>query len=288
MRVLSTLAAAVALGLAGASAFADVPVVPTPQPVSGPIPDASTGNSGIIVSVWDSVRNVSLVQFLGLRLDQFLLGDTNATPEAGLTLDFGTLGTASGSSSWSSVFGASDPANLHYMVTGFDNTANAGNTLVGKRLLTTFEAGPASVRNTALSGALTNAASFMASGLGGVDCAGGNPCVALSGSAGDYADGANFGANFGGSLAVASAATGVGTPLGFYLITATTNSGGTATAQLQQYQNSANLAQWLLTSAGNLKYTLDAAATVVPLPAAVWLLLSGLAGVGVIGRRRVA
>ena len=281
MRILNSLAAAVALSLAGASAFAAVPTVPAPQPVSGPIPDASTGNSGIIVSVWDSVRNVSLVQYLGLRLDQFLSGDTNATPEAGLTLNFGTL------SGWSSVFGSSDSANLQYMVSAFDNTVDTGNTLVGKRLLTTLDSTPSLLRNSSLSGSLTNAASFMSGGLGGVDCLGANPCVALSSTEGDYADGPNFGANFGGQLTVANAATGVGNALGFYLISATTNTSSGATT-VQQYQNSANLAQWLLSSQGVLTYSLDAAATVVPLPAAVWLLLSGLAGVGAVGRRRVA
>jgi len=260
--------------------------VPT-QPAAGPTPGANTGNSGIIVSVWDSVRHVSLVQYLGLRLDDFLTGNTNATPETGLTLDFGKLGAASGANSFASVFGTSDQNNIQYMVSAFDNTdtSNGATNLLGKRLLTTLDSTPAAVRNGTVGNITAIANTFMSTlGAAGA-CAGGNPCVALDDQQTDYAEN-NFGADYSGFMTVASAAAGIGNPLGFYSIAAGSNT-GTQNASVTQYGNSLNFAQWLLSADGGLKYTLDAAA-VVPLPAAIWLLLSGLAGVGVVGRRRTA
>ena len=85
----------VAMLVASCAAFAQ-PSVP-PQPAAGPTPDADTGNSGIIVSVFDAVRGVSLVQYLGLRMDDLLPTSASGAPEAGLLLDFGKLGGANGS-----------------------------------------------------------------------------------------------------------------------------------------------------------------------------------------------
>jgi hypothetical protein len=279
---------AVALSVAASAAFAQ-PSVPT-QPAAGPTPDADTGNSGIIVSAWDSVRGVSLVQYLGLRMDDLLPTPTSGAPEAGLLLDFGKIGGTNGSgTSWSDVFGASNSADIVYEVSAFDfTTTNITDTFIGKRLATTAAA-PFTIKNTAFSPSVTNGRSFIASGLNGGTapaCQGGNPCAAASATEADFAGQANFGSKYGAQMPV-NASGAVGTSLQFFLVSANSNSGLNTLAVTTQYKNSANVAQWLLTSGGNLTYSL-AAATVVPLPAAVWLLLSGLAGVGVIGRRRVA
>src|SRR5581483_8617856 len=98
------IAASVVLALASAAASAAVPSVP-PKPAPAPIPGTDTANgSGLIVSIWDAVRGVSLVDYIGLNESQFLPGNTNATPDAGLVLNFGTI------SGFSSTFGASDSA----------------------------------------------------------------------------------------------------------------------------------------------------------------------------------
>lgn len=288
MKLVKSLTAA-ALLVASCAAFAQ-PSVPLPQPVAGPTPDADTGNSGIIVSVFDTVRGVSLVQYLGLRMDDLLPTSASGAPEGGLLLDFGKLGGANGSgTSWSDVFGASDTANIQYEVSAFDyTTTNVSDTFIGKRLATTLVSSSA-IKNTAFSPAITNGRSFIASGLNSSSaqaCAGGNPCVALATVEPDYAGAGSMGPKYGNQLPV-NASTTVDNAMAFYLVSANSNNGLTTLAVTTQYKNSANIAQWLLTSGGNLTYSL-AAANVVPLPAAVWLLMSGLAGVGVIGRRRAA
>jgi len=279
---------AVGLSVAASAVLAD-PTVPS-QPAPGPTPDAQTGNSGLIVSVWDAVRGVSLVQYLGLRMDDLLPTSTSGAPEAGLSLDFGTLGGANGSgTSWSEVFGASSSGNINYEVSAFDfTTTSISDTFIGKRLATTAVSN-FTIKNTAFSPAVTNGQSFIASGLNGVGtgaCAGGNPCAAATSAEPDYANTGIFGSKYGNNMPVNASNT-VGNSLGFYLVAANSNSGLNTTAPVTQYKNSSNSAAWLLTSDGALTYTLQAANT-VPLPAAVWLLLSGLAGVGVIGRRRGA
>lgn len=274
MRIFKHLAAVAALTLATSAAMAQL-TVPT-QPAAGPTPDADTGNSGIIVSAWDPVRGVSLVQYLGLRLDQFLAG---AMPAEGLSLDFGQL------SQWGSVFGTSDTANIQYTVSAFDFIQDTGFTYQGKRLLTTLVSNSA-IRNNAMSSAITNGRSFISGGLNSAtECNGGNPCTAAATVEGDYAG--ILGAKYGNALPI-SAASIVGTAMGFYLVSGSSSNTGTNNAVMTALQNApGSIGQWLLSGAGQLTYTL-ASVSAVPLPAAVWLLLSGLAGVGVVGRRRVA
>jgi hypothetical protein len=282
MRVFQSLAAVAALTLTASAAMAQLTV--PPQPAAPPTPLPSTGNSGIIVAAWDSRLGVSLVQYLGLSLDQFLAG---GTPDTGYSpLSFGKL------SGWDSVFGSSAATDIQYEVVAADSVADAGGFLYqGKRLLTTLASNPASGINTvALNGAVTAVNNFFPS------CSATNPCLDTTGSgAGNYAGKAQFGSRYNSQLPTSAAAT-VDTGLKFFLVSgATVSSGdpfdedGQAKATILPLHNSDanNIGTWLLTSGGTLTYSL-AAVSSVPLPAAVWLLLSGLAGVGVVGRRRAA
>jgi len=268
------IAASVVLALASAAASAAVPSVP-PQPAPAPIPttESATG-SGLIVSIWDSVRGVSLVDYVGLTESQFLPGNTNATPDAGLVLNFGTI------SGFSSVFGASSASNIQYSI----SSAVYNGSVLGRVLETTLASAPSTMRNSAVSNAVGAARSF--TGNLNSNCANANPCAASSSADAAYAGQANWAEKYGNFLPLSAAST-VGTAMGFYLLSTSSNS-LTQNATIQQYGNSTGFASWLLGADGSLTYSLagNGGGPNVPLPAAVWLFLSGMVGFGTVARRR--
>lgn len=83
------------------------------------------------------------------------------------------------------------------------------------------------------------------------------------------------GQNFGGSI---------GSALNFYNVTTSSTRGAPDT--ISAYSNGTGDGFWFLSSTGELSYDIPTSA--VPLPAAVWLLGSGLLGLAGIGRRRSA
>lgn len=272
---LKTLAAAVALTLGSASAMAQITV--PPQPAPGPIPDPNTvlngdGNGGLNVAIFDPVRGVSIVQYLGLNFQDFLPGAASA---AGITLDFGIIGGAE----FANVFGASDPANIQWNVSAGDLPGTG--TFTGRQLMTTMALGsdPA-IRNNAVTTGINNLYQVIFNQMAPAtsDCAGGNPCIALSPSEGDYVGAGQWGTSYGTNGVIAASGT-IGTALGFYLLSPSSNSAlGLATDTM--YAANGTPAQWFLSADGHLTYS------TVPLPAALWLLLSGVAGLGVVSRRK--
>ena len=76
----------------------------------------------------------------------------------------------------------------------------------------------------------------------------------------------------------------VGSALDFYLATPVIHKNAVVTP----FANSQGNGFWFLSSGGDLTWNVLAAPSAVPLPAAIWLLASGLAGLGAIGRRRLA
>ncbi len=268
---IKALAATAVLAMGSVGALAQT--VP-PQPAPGPIPLPSTGNGGLVVVIWDAVRGVSLTQYLGLTLDELLPTGTNML-QPGFTLDFGVLGQ------YASLFGPSAQSDIQYMVLAADST---GGTFSGRRVLTTAALGSSypTTSNPRTRDAASAVFNFLSNANG---CNAQTPCIATNILEATYAGGTNFGAFVGSQLLASSAAT-VGQALGFYLLSSTTTA--TTNAVIDVYRTAAGaFAQWLLGTDGRLVYSVPGD-TVVPLPAAVWLLLSGLLGVGTIGRRRVA
>jgi hypothetical protein len=210
-------------------------------------------------------------------MDQFLPTAANAITSP---LNFGTLG------GWDSVFTGSNSADIRYAVFAGDTTTNTGAPVAGRRILTTARNDSAASNNTGVNNALTTVNDFW-NRLTGPSCNGGltNPCNASlatdSHYAGNLGDQLNDLVGGGVRLAFANTNT-VGNAMSFWLLTTTTAPGGAAT--VSRYENSLGFGRWLLSTAGQLTYALPA----VPLPAGVWLLLSGLAGFAAVGRRRAA
>jgi hypothetical protein len=269
-----------ALLFTSSQAFAQLP--PAPPVPTGPFP--AQADSGLMVAVWDDSRGVSLIQWLGFNFSQFT--ESLVTPESGGSINFGTL------QSYDAVFGTSTASNVRYEVFAVHNT---GGNLVDRSLLVTGSATAATLVNNTVGNVASIIGNFIGSEInGGAGCdgsPGANPCIANASADVGYAGGIGgnqLGPRFNNQLpAAANASALVNTALAFYEAHATSED-GFADANRIRYGNSSNFASWLLTSAGNLTYSLSAATTVVPLPAAVWLLLSGLAGFGAVSRRRTA
>jgi hypothetical protein len=273
-------AVAGALLLASSHAFAQLPPAPPTPP--GPFP--SQANSGLMVAAWDDVRGVSLIQWLGFTFNDFT--ENLVTPESGGTINFGTL------QSWDAVFTGSLATNVRYEVFAVQNT---GGNLQQQSLLTTGGASAGALNNNTVAGAANIIGQFIGTeinGSAGCDSnPGANPCVTNSSADVGYAGNAGgnqLGPRYANQFPTsANASALVGTSLAFYEAHASSEDGFEA-ANRVRYSNSSNFASWLLTSAGNLTYSLAAGNTEVPLPAAVWLLMSGLAGFGALSRRRAA
>lgn len=258
---------AVATALLSAASIPAFATSVTP-PAAGPTPVPGFGAGGIVVEVWDTVTGHSLSEWLGGDTTTF--GGTAAT--AGTVLDYGVLG----GSAFASTFSASEVAagNVQWVVEGANALAAATPTvdITVSSLGKVTGAGVSTV-----SGKLnTGIASTM---NGATACNNVNPCIALNGPSD-----ANYAVNNLGTTAMGAAKTsGVagGAALDFYQVVSTGSSLGTQT--LNQFASAAGAATWTLSAAGDLVYSVP---STVPLPAAVWLLGSGLLGLLGVGRRK--
>jgi hypothetical protein len=277
------------LSLASVATFAQVPVVPpTPAtyPTDGSVSPQATnptpGNGGLFVQAFDPITGASLTEWLGLNFNGFQPGNGNATPNAGLNLNFGTIG----GSLWASTFG-SDTNPIDFSVTSANGAVTNSYTL-----LTTLSAAPGSITNAGVTNAINGETTAVAILTGSSPCTStqsalANPCQTKTTTDNGYLAVTNIGQNFNaGFTNIYGTAGGAG--LDFYTIT----QNGTkpaAQATVTQYQNSTGAATWTLSASGDLVYNVPGGSgPPVPLPAAVWLLGSGLLGLAGIGRRRNA
>ncbi len=261
-------AAVVTAALALGSTAAMAQTIPPDPP--NPIPQPLDGNGGLIFWAWDPVRNVSLTVNLGLTLND-VLPSTNMTSGAGFTLNFGELG------GYSAAFSGSQATNIQWGV----GTADFASPF---RLVATGPTDPTGLFMNV--GGVNASAGFANTYIFGINfaCPTTDSCFSPDQNQTQYAGQRSWAENFGGGLGW-NATANPGQALGFYLVS---NPPGRPTSQtpatIQQYANAAGIGQWLLSTAGQLTYSIPA----VPLPAAAWLLISGLLGFGVVSRRREA
>ena len=219
----------------------------------------------LIVSVWDPTAGKSLV---------YSIPNTFFSDAAG-GLTPGTVSIPG----FTDFFGTNN-TNLQFTVTA----AGAAGTVGPSIFVTGPTDGFTGLNNSRVQstwGAARTFSTTLRNNLGTANCDVNNVCLAESTTSPVWAGGSDWG-DLTAQLTVLTAAGDVGEALAFYQITQSSTlptaladvngvSGGAATGSLVSF---------LLDTSGNLQ------TLVVPLPAAVWLLLSGLVGFGAISRRR--
>lgn len=245
--------------------------------------DASTGNGSVALIAFNTSTGDYYIRDLGFLLNSFLPSSVTTrpgdgavtgtrTPEAGLTLNAGNTANF-GDASFSSWVGGQNSADIRWMVTGSDSTANSGQQSVRRALVSSMN--PA---ETATNGNLDGYTS--SANAGALSALFGSATLSMTGTGAPDAFGTNFGLGADGLASLDQSAN------LFYFARTTYTGSTTVQSERTQYGNSAAFASITLESDGDLVYVQAPAA--VPVPAAVWLLGSGLLGLGGMVRRRKA
>jgi hypothetical protein len=277
-----SLAAGVTLALASVAAHAQLTA-----PV-GINEGSPPGSQGLYLAVFNSAANTTEVVNLGVNYSQVTTASGALTPTAPnaafalatnptgvsgnvLQLNFGQVAgfTAAGGN----IFGGSSVANDSYMVLG-------ASTLTGGGMVVTDSSTPV-ISGNALGGVQGKINSEISSWVSAAPTTGD-----LIDTTGTATFSVESGVLFNGQLLAGSSySQTVGQAVGFYNVVST----GRNADSVNGYSNANGTGFWFLSSTGDLTYNIASGGTApVPLPAAIWLLGSGLLGMAGIARRRAA
>ncbi len=246
-----------------------------------------TNNGTLVIGAVNTVTKDWYLRDTGLTLNQFLPSNVTTlsgdgsitgskTPGTGLVLDK-TTNAGFADAAFSTWFGAQAPADVRWFVSANDNIGSATATNVKR-----FIASSANPSQAATNATVDN---YTASGNGGGLGSFFNPQAPGTLSVTGTLANPNFGTNF---VFGGAGLTTVGTDSALFYVARTVGTGSTsAPITLNGYSNGAGRAVISLNTAGDFAYTLaPEGVSAVPVPAAAWLLVSGLTAMGGAARRR--
>ncbi len=264
-------------------------------------PTTSGNNGSLVIGAFNVSTNAWYLRDTGVLLNSFLPSSVTTlaadgggsavtgdkTPAAGLTLTKASAGYSNfGDASFSAWLTGQTASDVRWFVSAVDDTSAGTNAspTSRKRFIT------AGTGLTPTNGQLDGyVASGNAGGLGGFYASGTNGAVSSTGTGAPGAFNTNFGLVADNSYL---ASLGDSVDL-FYVVRSTQTSGTTTAATNTQFGNATGFAKVSLGANGDFSYTLDGGTppvppSAVPVPAAAWLLGSGLLSFGAFVRRRTA
>jgi hypothetical protein len=251
----------------------------------------NSNNGSLVIGAFNTVTRDWYLRDTGLTLNQFLPSNVttlpgdgavtgNKTPAAGLVIDK-TVVTNFGDTSFATWYGAQTASDVRWFVSANDNAGTSTSNNVKR-----FVASSANPAQTALN---SNVDQYGATGnAGGLATFFGTPgpgTVSVTGLGTLIPASAAWDTNF--SFGVAGLTT-VGSSASLYYIARTTGTlSNGATITPNNFSNAAGAAVINLAANGDFTYTLaPEGVSAVPVPAAAWLLISGLTAMGGAARRR--
>jgi hypothetical protein len=250
----------------------------------------ATGNNGsVALAAFNTVTNAWYIRDTGYLINSFLPSSVTTlsgdgavtgdkTPAAGLTIDKTTTASFA-DASFSGWLSGQTATDVRWFLSAVDNngTTTASNV---KRFLTSSANASETATNGNLDGYI---ASGNAGGLATVYASGTNGALSSTGSSVPSAWLTNFGLGADGLALLDQAAS-------LFYFSRSTGTGSTTTAaNATQFGNATDYATVTLASNGDFSYSLAGPeVAAVPVPAAAWLLGSGLLAMGGAIRRRKA